>query len=77
MTETKLSNSVSKMLSVASDYCASMGISRSTLGRFIVNDGKFFDRIESGGGCTIDTHDKVMTWFKNHSPKKPKSKRTH
>lgn len=56
------------MLAVASVYCISADVSRSTLGRFIVNDGKFFDRIEAGGGCTLQTYEKVMKWFQANKP---------
>lgn len=75
MDNIKLSESISKMLEKASDYCVSKGLSKSTLGRFIVNDGKFFDRIEQGGGCTMETYEKVMSWLSTNKPKKSKSKK--
>lgn len=74
MTQVKLSESTQKMLASASEYCSSAGLKRSTLGRFIVNDGKFFDRIEAGGGCTMDTYEKVMAWLNSNLPKKSKTR---
>ncbi len=56
------------MLNAADAYCKQTGKARSTLATTIVNDGKFFDRIEAGGGCTTKTYQKVMNWFANNMP---------
>lgn len=52
----------------ADEYCAVTGNSRGYLASMIVNDARFFDRIESGGGCTVDTYQKVMSWFEKNKP---------
>ncbi|PIE16347.1 MAG: hypothetical protein CSA68_02665 [Rhodobacterales bacterium] len=31
-------------------------------------DGKFFDRLNRGGGCTLKTAQKVFQWFSDHWP---------
>jgi len=44
-------------------YCAGRGISKARLATIVVNDGKFFVRIEAGGGFTIETYQKFMSFF--------------
>ncbi|MDX2074683.1 MAG: hypothetical protein SFX19_10040 [Alphaproteobacteria bacterium] len=56
------------LLIAAKNYCAATGKSLATVSTFVMNDGKFFDRIESGGGCTMDTYQKVMDWLETHTP---------
>jgi hypothetical protein len=51
-------------------YCSLTGLAPATVATKAVNDGKFFDRLESGGDITSRMHKKVMTWFKEHTPKK-------
>jgi hypothetical protein len=65
------------MLAAAESYCAATGTEITTLGRIIVNDGKFFPRIKNGGGCNLNTHQNVMNWFKEHKPRKSKLKRSN
>lgn len=61
-----------ELLSYALDYCANNGMKISTLGRLIMNDGKFFDRIQNGGGCTFDSYLRIKSWFAaNKKPKQP------
>lgn len=63
----------SELLNAVSNYCQVTGKSPATVATQVMNDGKFFDRIESGGGCTMHTYEKVMKWFKDNAPK-PKRK---
>lgn len=58
-----------KLLQAADFYCERTGKSRATLATLVTNHGKFFDRIEGGGGCTVDTYEKVMSWIKENTPK--------
>lgn len=52
-----------EMLDACAAYCARTGKSRSTVATWIVNDGKFFDRIQGGGNCLTGTYHSVMRWF--------------
>lgn len=58
------------LLSKANQYCESTGRARSGLGMLIMKDPKFFDEIESGRSCTVDTLVRVNQWFAAHTPKK-------
>ena len=42
--------------------------SLSTVAIYAANDGKFFRRIEDGGGCTLRTAQRVLTWFHENWP---------
>ena len=67
-----------EILKAASNYCDLTGLSRATVATKVMNDGKFFDRIEGGGGFTIQTYQKVKRWFQENSPKQiSKSKQSH
>ena len=35
---------------------AATGLALATIGFKVAKDGKFFDRLEAGGGCTVDTY---------------------
>lgn len=35
-----------------------------TLASRALNDGKFFDRLERGGGCTIETYERLMRFLR-------------
>ncbi|MBR9819378.1 MAG: hypothetical protein GYB51_00085 [Rhodobacteraceae bacterium] len=52
----------------AEAYCAHTGRTLSTVGSYAVRDGKFFDRLKNGGGCTLRTADRVITWFSDNWP---------
>ncbi len=52
-----------EMLDAANAYCTAQDIALTTLGRFIVNDGGFFESLTISGNCTIKTYRKVMKWF--------------
>lgn len=63
-----------EMLALRDKYIERAGSTSATLGKTIMNDGKFFDRIERGGSCTVETYHKVIAWFCSHTParKRPK-----
>lgn len=48
------------LLSAAQDCVKRTGYSRSTVATKAANDGKFFDRIEKGGSCTVETYEGVL-----------------
>lgn len=52
------------LLAAADAYCARRGISKHRLATLVVNDGKFFDRVErQGRGFTVATYEKFMAYF--------------
>lgn len=65
------------ILKTAAEYCELSGRARSGVANSIMNDGKFFDRIEQGGGCTMDTYQRVMGWFAENMPAPPDVKDKH
>lgn len=56
------------LLEAARIYCERTGKSRATLSTMVRNDGKFFDNLESGRSCTIDTYEMLMAWFVENTP---------
>ena len=54
---------IKELLALADRYCAEHRIRRTTLGRQVANDGKFFDRIEAGGTCNMRTYIRIMEFF--------------
>lgn len=55
-----------ELLSQADDYCATAKISKARLATLVANDGKFFDRIEGGGGLTIKMYERFLAYFRQH-----------
>ncbi len=51
------------LIDTAERHCRFTGISKARLASIVVNDGKFFDRIERGGGFTADTYERFMSYF--------------
>ncbi len=52
-----------RLLTEADQYCSARGISRARLATLVVNDGKFFDRVEKGGDFTVRTFERFMQYF--------------
>lgn len=52
-----------KLLEQADRWCAATGLSRATLGTKAAGGGRFFERIEAGKGCTVDTYQRVLDWI--------------
>lgn len=51
------------LIDAAERHCRFAGISKARLASIVVNDGKFFDRIERGGSFTARTYERFMTHF--------------
>ena len=58
----------SDLLTVADCYCAATGMSKARLATILANDGKFFERIEGGGGFNIRRFEDSMRWLSEHWP---------
>jgi len=56
------------LLDAAADFCKVTGQSLATVATKVANDGKFFDRIEAGGGCTMRTYERFMAYFEENRP---------
>lgn len=54
-------NPMTDLLSRIEQHCKARGISESTFGRYVVNDGKFVARLRAGGSMTLKTLDRVET----------------
>ena len=52
-------NPITEILSRIERCCAARGISETTFGRYVVNDGKFVRRLKGGGSMTIKTLERV------------------
>ncbi|TNF16795.1 MAG: hypothetical protein EP320_00600 [Rhodobacteraceae bacterium] len=59
---------VQDLVTLAKAYKTHRGLKMSSLGAYSANDGKFFTRLEQGGGCTIKTAQKVIDWFDQNWP---------
>lgn len=56
------------LIAQADAYCEAHKITRARLGVLVMNDNKFFDRIEKGpGGFTSKTFEKFQTFFATQS----------
>jgi len=55
-----------ELLHAQASYCDKHGVARTTLGNRVLNDTDFFERLESGGTCTMETYQKFMDWFKKN-----------
>lgn len=58
----------SDLLAIADRYCDATGMSKARLATILANDGKFFDRIEAGGGFTVRRFEDSMRWLSDHWP---------
>lgn len=54
---------ISNLLAKANQYATQSGRALSSIGLEIVNDGKFFDRIERTGNCNVKTYQKADAWL--------------
>lgn len=64
-----------ELLNACKRYCEATGKAQATVATLVMNDGKFFDRMLAGKGCTVDTYKKVMQWFKENTPRTRKAKK--
>jgi len=53
------------LLRRSAEFCSRTGMSRSGLARAVLNDPKFFDRVEvRGGGFTVRTYERFLQYFR-------------
>ena len=62
-----------QLLALANVYGAHTGLTRATVGTYVMNDGKFFsglagEGVEKPRSCTLRTAERVLTWFSDHWP---------
>lgn len=72
------------LIKLGETYGNHVGLRPSTVAVYAVNDGKFFDRLRDGGGCTLKTADRLISYlagnwpadleWPRHIPRPPKSK---
>jgi len=55
-----------KLIRDAACYCEAKGISLARLATLVVNDGKFFSRLDRGGDCTTAVYERFQAYFKTH-----------
>jgi hypothetical protein len=53
---------------LADRFAAHRGWKLSTLSTYAAGDGKFFDRLKKGAGCTLRTAAKLFQWFSANWP---------
>ena len=56
-----------QLLEAVEVCCARTGLARATIATKVVNDGKFFDRIEAGGGFTMRTFEAFIRFFEQNA----------
>lgn len=54
-----------QLLEQADTYCAMAKISRARLATLVANDGKFFDRLDGGGGLTVKMYERFIAYFRD------------
>ncbi|WP_349295269.1 hypothetical protein ABEB22_18475 (plasmid) [Thioclava sp. 'Guangxiensis'] len=65
-----MSISEQEILKLANEYSAHSGLKLSTISTYAANDGKFLDRLQSRGSCTVRTARIVWNWFSDNWPDK-------
>ena len=56
------------LLALARIYSATTRLSLSTIGNHALNNGRFFQRLLQGEGCTVRNYNRVLQWFSDHWP---------
>lgn len=56
------------LLARADAFCATTGMSKARLATIVANDGKFFARIEGGGGFTTRMYERFIAHFAANPP---------
>lgn len=64
-----------RLIQEAEAYCRRAGITRARLATVVMNDNKFFSRLEKGGGFTVTTYERFMRFFADHPPQCLNAKR--
>jgi hypothetical protein len=53
---------------LADRFAAHRGWKLSTVSTYAAGDGKFFDRLKNGAGCTLKTAARLYQWFSERWP---------
>jgi hypothetical protein len=56
------------LLTIAHAFGTATNRSLARVSTMVRNDGKFFDRLERGAGCTMATYEACMQWFADNWP---------
>lgn len=56
------------LVRLAEAYAQHLSLTLSTVSTYARNDGKFFDKLKGGAGCTVKTASIVMQWFADNWP---------
>lgn len=57
-----------QLVALVGAYKTAVGRSEATIANAMGRDGRFFDRLRAGKGCSVDTLHHVMQWFSDHWP---------
>ncbi len=57
-----------QLLTLCREYCRATGRSEARVATIVHSQGRFFDRIRDGQGCSVDTYLKVKRWFVENWP---------
>lgn len=60
---TRSSMDIESLKGAAQAYASHRDLKLSTIGAYAVNDGKFFYRLAKGGGCTLRTANRLLTFL--------------
>lgn len=63
----------SELLDAIDKWLRRAPIGEVTFSRRVMNDGKFIDRIRSGGRLTTDSYDRIMEYLKTNEPEKERA----
>ena len=61
-------NPYESIIGLADLYSGHKNISHWRVSFLVRGDGKFFDRLKCGGGCTVKTEKKIIQWFSDNWP---------
>lgn len=57
-----------ELILLAETYAAATKRSVARISTLVRNDGKFFDKLKGGAGCTMDTYQSSLRWFSQNWP---------
>lgn len=56
------------LLTLATLYCAHVDRAEATISARAAGQGRLFATLREGGGCTLRTYQRVLTWFDANWP---------
>ena len=56
------------ILFIARSYSRAVGVSLSTIGNRALNNGRFFNRLSRGNGCTVRNYNRACQYLSDHWP---------